>query len=108
MAAFIALASWQGELPADLAERFPDPADFGLPREDDGNRDDPLLSGSSAPITDFEPDLEALRSVSTRIVLGIGEETGQALTARGDLRPRGAARAGARRLPGRSWRLPRR
>lgn len=82
MAAFIGLASWQGELPADLAERFPDPADFGLPREDDGNRDDPLLSGSSAPITDFEPDLEALRSVSTRIVLGIGEETGQALTAR--------------------------
>lgn len=82
MAAFIALASWQGELPADLAEHFPDPADFGLPREDDGSRDDPLISGSSAPITDFEPDLETLRSASTRIVLGIGEETGQALTAR--------------------------
>lgn len=82
MAAFITLASWQGELPADLAERFPDPAAFGLPTEDDGSRDDPLLSGSSASITDFEPDLEALRAASTRIVLAIGEETGQALTAR--------------------------
>lgn len=82
MAAFLLLASWQGELPPDLAERFPDPADVGLPGEDDGRREDPLLSGTSASVTDHAPDLEALRRASTRIVPAVGEETGQALTAR--------------------------
>src|SRR3954464_7211452 len=45
MAGFIALSSWQGEFTDDFA--VPDPAQFGLPGEDDGSRDDPLLSGSS-------------------------------------------------------------
>lgn len=82
MAAFIALSSHQGELPDDLDQRFPEPTAFGLPAQDDGSRDDPLLSGTSAAVTDFEPDLAALEATSTRIVLGVGEETGQALTAR--------------------------
>lgn len=82
MAAFIAYASHQGEITADLAESFPEPAAFGLPAEDDGAREDPLLSGSSASITEYAPDLEALRTVSTRIVVGVGEATGQAVTAR--------------------------
>src|SRR5699024_5532519 len=82
MAAFIVLSSHQGELPADLDEHFPPPAAFGLPEQDDGSREDPLLSGTSAPVTDFDPDLAALRAASTRIVLAVGEETGLALTAR--------------------------
>src|SRR5436190_16171319 len=44
MAKFFALASHDGPLPADYAERpAPDPAMFGLPTEDDGSRDDPLV-----------------------------------------------------------------
>jgi pimeloyl-ACP methyl ester carboxylesterase len=48
LAAFIALTSWQGEFTEAFASQpGPDPAQFGLPTEDDGSRDDPLLSGSS-------------------------------------------------------------
>ena len=44
MAKFIALTSHKGEIPADWLDRpAPDPAAFGLPTEDDGSRDDPLL-----------------------------------------------------------------
>ena len=46
MAGFIALTSWQGELTDEFAAQpLPDPARFGMPTEDDGSRDDPLLSG---------------------------------------------------------------
>nr|WP_245839050.1 alpha/beta hydrolase [Nocardia donostiensis] len=48
MAAFIAMTSWQGEFTDDyFAQPAPDPAMFGMPSEDDGNRDDPLLSDHS-------------------------------------------------------------
>ena len=48
MAAFIALGSWTGEFTDDFAASpAPDPASFGLPVDDDGSRDDPLLSGVS-------------------------------------------------------------
>ena len=44
MAKFIALVSYQGPLPAGYADQpAPDPAMFGLPAEDDGCRNDPLL-----------------------------------------------------------------
>ena len=44
MAKFIALTSHKGAIPADWLDRpAPDPAAFGLPTEDDGSRDDPLL-----------------------------------------------------------------
>ena len=61
MAAFIALTSWTGEFTdAYLAQPPPDPAQFGLPTEDDGRRDDPLLSGTANAITSYLPDPEAL------------------------------------------------
>lgn len=82
MAAFIAMASHQGELTEAIAEQFPDPAAFGLPTGDDGRRDDPLLSGASAPVTAYVPDLEALRAQSDRLVLAAGEQSGEALPAR--------------------------
>lgn len=82
MAAFLAMASHQGELTEEVIARFPDPAQLGLPAEDDGGRDDPLLSGSSAPVTAYVPDLERLRAERPKIAVGVGEETGEALTAR--------------------------
>src|ERR671933_139915 len=61
MAAFLAFSSWQGEFTDDyFAQPAPDPAQFGMPTEDDGSRDDPLLSDRSRAITDYRPDVEAL------------------------------------------------
>lgn len=83
MAKFIALVSVQGPLPDDyLDQPAPDPAVFGLPTEDDGNRDDPLLGQNMVTCNAFEPDFKALRAASTRIVIGVGEETGEELTGR--------------------------
>lgn len=45
MAKFIAVTSWLGEIPADFADRpAPNPADFGLPADDDGSRDDVMFA----------------------------------------------------------------
>jgi hypothetical protein len=78
MAAFIALTSWQGELTHEFA--VPDPAAFGLPTEDDGSREDPLLSGVSDAITAHRPDVEALRAAPTRVVIAAGIESRNTLT----------------------------
>jgi pimeloyl-ACP methyl ester carboxylesterase len=83
MAKFIALVSHQGPIPADYADRpAPDPAMFGLPTEDDGSRDDALVGQNMISGTHFEPDIDALRSASTRIVLGVGAESGETLAGR--------------------------
>jgi pimeloyl-ACP methyl ester carboxylesterase len=72
MAKFIKLVMQQGPLPDDyLDQPAPDPAQFGLPTDDDGSRDDPLLSGNlTMPV--FEPDADALRSSSVRLIPAIG------------------------------------
>jgi pimeloyl-ACP methyl ester carboxylesterase len=83
MAAFIAFASWEGEFPDDYANRpAPDPAQFGMPSADDGSRDDPLLSSASDAVSGYRLDVQVLRTASTRIVIAVGEDTGQAMTAR--------------------------
>ncbi|WP_112267206.1 alpha/beta fold hydrolase [Lentzea terrae] len=83
MAAFMQMSSWQGEYTDEyFALPAPDPAQFGMPAEDDGKRDDPLLGTSSLAITDYYPRVDALRAASTRVVLAVGEETGNAFTAR--------------------------
>ncbi|MEC3953332.1 alpha/beta hydrolase [Nocardia sp. CDC153] len=83
MAAFIALTSWRGEFTdAYFAQPPADPAMFGMPSEDDGTRDDPLLSGSSEAITAYTPDAAALRTASTRVVIAVGEESEGVLTGR--------------------------
>ena len=82
MAAFIAMTSIEGEVPADFGRDLPDPAAFGLPAEDDGSRDDPLLSGTSAPVSAFRPDVAALASTPTHLVVGVGEKTGATITGR--------------------------
>jgi pimeloyl-ACP methyl ester carboxylesterase len=76
MAAFIAWTSWPGELTDDyFAQPTPDPAMFGMPTDDDGSRDDPLLSERSWAVTSYRPDVEALAAAPTRIVIAVGEES---------------------------------
>jgi pimeloyl-ACP methyl ester carboxylesterase len=76
MAKFIALTSLNGPIPADFADQPPpDPDDFGLPTEDDGTRDDPLVGQNIVSGTHYEHDFDALRAASTRIVVGAGAES---------------------------------
>jgi pimeloyl-ACP methyl ester carboxylesterase len=83
MAKFIQLVMRQSPLPDDyLDQPAPDPAQFGLPTEDDGSRDDPLLSGNLT-MPPFEPDAEALRHSPVRIVPAIGEAGQGSLARRG-------------------------
>jgi pimeloyl-ACP methyl ester carboxylesterase len=83
MAKFMVLVSYDGELPDGY--RYPpvDPAQFGLPTEDDGSRDDAVLGQNLRGCTGHQPDLDALRAASTRIVLARGERSGQTMAARG-------------------------
>ena len=76
MAAFIAMTSWRGEFTDDyFAQPAPDPAQFGLPNDDDGSRGDPLLSDRSWAITSYRPDVDALAEAPTRVVIAVGEES---------------------------------
>lgn len=76
MAHFIAVVSHQGEFPDDFAQQpAPDPAMFGMPTEDDGSRTDPLMAQNMISGTTYEPDFEALRAASTRIVIAAGAES---------------------------------
>jgi len=76
MAAFIAMTSWQGEFTDEFFAQPPaDPAQFGMPTEDDGSRDDPLLSDRSWAATSYRPDFDALARAPTRIVIAVGEES---------------------------------
>jgi pimeloyl-ACP methyl ester carboxylesterase len=76
MAAFIAMTSWRGEFTEEyFSQPAPDPAQFGMPAEDDGRRDDPLLSDRSWAITGYRPDADALAAAPTRVVIAVGEES---------------------------------
>jgi len=83
MAKFIQLVMRQSPLSDDyLDQPAPEPTQYGLPTEDDGSRDDPLLSGNLA-MPPFEPDTDALRQSSVRIVPAIGEAGEGSLARRG-------------------------
>ncbi|MGV9925172.1 alpha/beta fold hydrolase [Nocardia rhamnosiphila] len=83
MAAFLAMTSWQGEFTDEyFAQPAADPALFGMPAEDDGSRDDPLLSDRSRAVTGYRPDLTAIAAAPTRIVIAVGAETGHTFTGR--------------------------
>ncbi len=92
MARFIAVVSHEAPFPDDYGSQpAPDPAMFGLPTEDDGNRTDPLLFQNIITSTHYEPDFGALRTAPTRIVLAAGVESSGQLAHRG-------AEAAAKRL----------
>ncbi len=84
MAHFIAVVSHQGEFPDDYASQpAPDPAMFGMPTEDDGNRTDALLGQTIIGTTHYEPDFDALWAASTRIVMAAGVESEGTMASRG-------------------------
>ena len=84
MAHFIAVVSHRGEFKADFAQQpAPDPAMYGLPTEDDGSRTDPLLGLALLGSIGYEPDFEALRMASSRIVMAAGAESEGELANRG-------------------------
>jgi pimeloyl-ACP methyl ester carboxylesterase len=83
MAAFVALTMWQGELTDDYFAQPPaDPAMFGMPTDDDGTRDDMLLSDRAVTVTRHAFDVDAVKAAPTRVEIGVGEETGDSLPAR--------------------------
>jgi pimeloyl-ACP methyl ester carboxylesterase len=76
MAKFIAISSLRGQIPTDFADLpVPNPADLGMPTEDDGSRDDVLLRQNLMTCTHYQHDFEALRAAPTRIVVGVGAES---------------------------------
>ncbi|MCM4076158.1 alpha/beta fold hydrolase [Paractinoplanes hotanensis] len=84
MVKFILMTSHKGEVPPGWIDQpGPGPADFGLPAEDDGSRGDVLLEQNLISCTHYEPDFAALRAASTRIVIGVGEESADELAHRG-------------------------
>jgi pimeloyl-ACP methyl ester carboxylesterase len=86
MAAFIAMTSWRGEYTDDyFARPAPDPAQFGMPTEDDGSRGDPLLSDRSWAVSSYRPHFDALAAAPTRTVIAVGEESMGTFTGRTSL-----------------------
>jgi pimeloyl-ACP methyl ester carboxylesterase len=83
MAQFIVLVGYDGEMPDGYRTPPVDPAQFGLPTEDDGSRDDQLLGQNIRTLTGYRPDVEALRASPTRIVIARGAASGQTMAARG-------------------------
>ncbi len=83
MAAFIAMSGWQGEYTeAYLAQPAPDPAAFGMSSDDDGTRDDPLLSDRSWAVSSYRIDPAALTAAPTKVIIAVGEESAGAFTGR--------------------------
>lgn len=83
MAKFYAFTSLRGPVPADFPSRTVNPSDFGLPSEDDGSRDHPLLGPHMVYTTAYEPDFDALRVVASRIVVAGGTESEGTIPHRG-------------------------
>lgn len=77
MAKFIALVMHRGPVGPDYLDRpAPDPAMFGMSADDDGARNDPLMSNMRNGGTDLVPDVAALQAASTRVVVAVGEDSG--------------------------------
>ncbi len=84
MAHFIAITSHRGPFPDDIAEQpAPDPAMFGMPTEDDGNRTDVMLGQNLIGTTHYEPDFDALRRAPTRIIIAAGSASEGEMANRG-------------------------
>jgi pimeloyl-ACP methyl ester carboxylesterase len=76
MAHFMAITSHRGPFADDIAgQPAPEPSMFGMPTEDDGSRTDVMLAQNLVNTTHYEPDFDALRAASTRIVIAAGAES---------------------------------
>ncbi len=84
------------------------PATFGLPAEDDGSRNDPLLGQNIVTCNPYRHDFDALRAASTRVVIGVGAESGQMIAGRAAVAVAERLGTPARHLPRRPRRVPRR
>jgi hypothetical protein len=83
MAKFITLVSHEGPIPAGFADQpAPNPADFGLPTEDDGSRNDPLVGQNITSCNHYQHDFDALRAASSRVVVALGAESGRMMAGR--------------------------
>lgn len=83
MAKFIVLVSHEGAFTSDFIDQPPpDPARFGLPTEDDGSRNDPLVGQNIVTCSHYRHDFDALRAASTRIVVAVGAESARNMTGR--------------------------
>lgn len=83
MAKFIAITAHEGPFPEDYLDRpAPDPAAFGLPTEDDGSRDDPLIGQNLVSCCSYQPDYAALQAAPVRLVIAAGEESARQVAGR--------------------------
>jgi pimeloyl-ACP methyl ester carboxylesterase len=83
MATFIAMVSHTGPIPPGFpGQPAPDPAAFGLPAQDDGSRNDPLLGLHMTACVGYQHDFAALRAALARIILGVGAQSGQMMAGR--------------------------
>jgi pimeloyl-ACP methyl ester carboxylesterase len=81
MAKFISFVMHRGLVtPAYLEQPDPDPAVFGMPSDDDGSRDSPLMANMRGGGVDAVPDAAAIRAASTRVVVAVGEESATSTT----------------------------
>jgi pimeloyl-ACP methyl ester carboxylesterase len=84
MAHFIQVVSHRGPFTAeDAAAPPPDPAMFGMPAGDDGNRSDLMLGHNVLWLTSYEPDFDAVKRAPTRLVIAVGEKSDGELAQRG-------------------------
>jgi pimeloyl-ACP methyl ester carboxylesterase len=84
MAHFIAVVAHRGEFTDEFAAQpGPDPAVFGMPAEDNGDRSDVMLGQNLITCTHYEPDYDALRRASTSIIVAAGEESEGEMAYRG-------------------------
>lgn len=83
LAKFMRLVMHTGEFTQEyLDQPDPDPAQYGLPTEDDGSRDDPLL-GHNMRMAPYLPDAEALTATGVRIVPAVGADSEGGMPRRG-------------------------
>lgn len=83
MVKFISIVSHVGPIPDDFGNSpFPDPAQFGLPTEDDGSRNDALMLNMIS-CNAYEHDAAALRAASTNVILAVGADGEGTLARRG-------------------------
>lgn len=84
MAHFMAVTSHRGPFTAEIAAQpAPDPAMFGGSSEDDGTRNDVMLGKTLLTTPSYEPDFDALRAASTKIVVAAGTESAGEMANRG-------------------------